>query len=334
MEHITRNTQEIIGIQHIEQLLETGVEPVVYWGTAPTGSIHIGYFVQMLKIADYVKAGCKVIILIADLHAFLDNMKTNLKLLEFRSQYYTRVITEMLAYLQVDMSKITFIKGTSFQLEPAYTMDMYKVTALTTLCDAKHAGAQVVKQVDNPKMNGLLYPILQALDEIYLNVNIVTGGVDQRKIMMFSKKFMPLIGYKRNRTHIMTPIVTGIRIKENVGEEKMSASIDSSKIDILDTAKNIRKKINKAYCLEGNIIDNSLLEITEKLIFPLITHLGIPFSTFSSYSDVVTAFETKQLHPGDFKRTIADILVSIIVPIQDKLNGEDFKNLVKNAYAC
>jgi tyrosyl-tRNA synthetase len=66
------------------------------------------------------------------------------------------------------------------------------------------AGAEVVKQVAifkenvvivyltilfskvaNPLMSSLLYPILQALDEEYLGVDIQFGGVDQRKIFMF-----------------------------------------------------------------------------------------------------------------------------------------------------
>ena len=47
----------------------------LYWGTATTGKPHVAYFVPMSKIADFLMAGCKVTILFADLHAYLDNMK-------------------------------------------------------------------------------------------------------------------------------------------------------------------------------------------------------------------------------------------------------------------
>ena len=50
----------------------------LYWGTACTSKIHIGYFVLMMKIVDYINAGCDMTILIADLHAFLDNLKSSL----------------------------------------------------------------------------------------------------------------------------------------------------------------------------------------------------------------------------------------------------------------
>ena len=39
-------------------------------------------------------------------------------------------------------------------------------------------------QVKNPCMSNLMYPILQALDEEYLGVDIQFGGIDQRKIFM------------------------------------------------------------------------------------------------------------------------------------------------------
>ena len=60
----------------------------LYWGTATTGKPHIGYFVPMVKIADFLHAGCEVTILFADLHAYLDNMKAPWELLELRVKYY------------------------------------------------------------------------------------------------------------------------------------------------------------------------------------------------------------------------------------------------------
>lgn len=58
--------------------------------------------------------------------------------------------------------------------------------------DARKAGAEVVKQVSNPLVSGLLYPLLQALDEVYLKVDAQFGGVDQRKIFMLAEKVSSL----------------------------------------------------------------------------------------------------------------------------------------------
>ena len=71
--------------------------------------------------------------------------------------------------------------------------------------DAKKAGAEVVKQVANPLLSGLLYPGLQALDEEYLKVDAQFGGIDQRKIFTFAEKYLPALGYEK-RIHLMNPM--------------------------------------------------------------------------------------------------------------------------------
>ena len=104
-ELITRNLQEVIGEPEIIKKILT-VRPLkIYSGTAPTGKPHIGYFVQFLKIADYLKAGCAVKILLADIHAYLDNMKSTLKQLDARTEYYTILIQTVLeSCLDIDIS--------------------------------------------------------------------------------------------------------------------------------------------------------------------------------------------------------------------------------------
>ena len=48
-----------------------------------------------------------------------------------------------------------------FFLHREYTLDVYRLSSLVTEHDAKKAGAEVVKQVGNPLLSGLLYPGLQ-----------------------------------------------------------------------------------------------------------------------------------------------------------------------------
>ena len=84
-------------------------------------------------------------------------------------------------------------------------MDLYRLSSVVTEHDAKKAGAEVVKQVANPLLSGLLYPNLQALDEEYLKVDAQFGGVDQRKIFTFSEKYLPALGYEK-RIHLMNPM--------------------------------------------------------------------------------------------------------------------------------
>ena len=142
---IVRNLQEYLGEDRMEDVLKTR-DLKVYWGTATTGKPHIGYFVPMSKIADFLAAGCEVTILFADLHAYLDNMKAPWELLKHRTEYYEQVISGMLESIGVPLDKLKFVRGTEYQLTKEYTLDVYRLASLVTQHDAKKAGAEVVKQ--------------------------------------------------------------------------------------------------------------------------------------------------------------------------------------------
>lgn len=112
---ITRNLAEWLGDEKLKSILKKR-DLKLYWGTATTGKPHIGYFVPMSKIADFLRAQTEVIILFADLHAYLDNMKAPWELLELRTQYYEAIIKSILKSIDVPLDKLKFVKGTDFQL--------------------------------------------------------------------------------------------------------------------------------------------------------------------------------------------------------------------------
>ena len=52
-ELIKRNTDEIISESELKNLLKKKKKPVIYWGTAPTGRPHVGYFIPGIKIPQW-----------------------------------------------------------------------------------------------------------------------------------------------------------------------------------------------------------------------------------------------------------------------------------------
>ena len=224
LELIKENLAEIIGEKELDEKILSGNTLKVYWGTSPTGKPHIGYFLPLIKISQLVKAGCEVTILFADLHAYLDSMKSSWELLELRTQYYENIIKQVLLVLGTDLTKIKFIKGTDYQLDSKYTIDVYKFMSKITIDSAQKGGAEVVKQSDNPLLSGLVYPLLQILDEIYLGTDAELGGQDQRKIFMMSRDHIHKIGYKPI-IHLMNPMIPSITSKitaENENENQES----------------------------------------------------------------------------------------------------------------
>lgn len=332
---ITRNLQEVLGEDELLEIL-TKRDLKVYFGTATTGRPHIGYFVPAMKIADFLDAGCEVTILLADLHAYLDNMKAPWGLLAKRTEYYEHIMKWLLKSIAVDIKKLRFVKGTDVQLSREYTLDVYKLSSIVGVHDAKKAGAEVVKQVENPKLGGLLYPLLQALDEEYLGVDAQFGGVDQRKIFVFAGEVMPKIGYKK-RIHLMNPMMPGL------SGGKMSSSEPESKIDLLDSEEDIRKKFAKAYCPAGQVEGNGVLALARVVMFPLLERKGKRLAVnrpekfggraeFSCYDELEKAYVNGNLHPMDLKAAMAEELAATLKPVREHFATPEMQALIKEAY--
>jgi len=215
----------------------------------------------MLKIASFLRAGCRVKILLADIHGFLDNLKAPIELVKYRAEYYKFVITNLLQAIGVSIDKLEFVLGSTYQLTAEYQMDLLRLCTIVTMHDAKKAGAEVVKQVENATLSGLIYPLMQALDEQYLDVDAQFGGVDQRKIFTLAKEVLPKLGYKE-RAHFMNPMVPGL------AGGKMSASDPDSKIDVLETAEGISKKLKKAYAVPKEVEGNGIMSFVEYVLLP------------------------------------------------------------------
>lgn len=327
---IARNLQEIIEEDRLKAILrERNLK--IYWGTATTGKPHIAYFLPIMKIRDFVLAECEVKVLLADIHAFLDNLKAPVDLINLRAEYYEKMIRAMLQSLDVDISRVKFVRGSSYQKSENYVMDLYRLSTLTSERDAKKAGSQVVKQVDNTVLSSLIYPCMQALDEEYLGVDAQFGGVDQRKIFTYAMKHLPMLGYEK-RIHLMNPMIGGLN------SEKMSSSDIFSKIEILEKPNSIRKKIKKCYCAEGDTT-TGLFQLIKLVVFPVcnIRNLKVDvlcqdglFREYRSYEDLERDFGSRLIHPGDLKSSVVEILEKIIKPVREAME-EDIV-LVNKAY--
>jgi len=346
---LKRNTQEIITEEELLDLLKKKKQPVVYLGWSITGRPHIGYYIPVLKLADFLNAGFKVKLLLADLHGALDN--TPWDVLEKRYKVYASTIPLMFKSIGVEIknfeiarskasempkdSLLSIVKGSDFQLKKEYVMDLLKLSTITSINDAKRAASEVVKFGDNPKLSGLIYPLMQSLDEQYLDVDVQYGGLDQRKILMFARENLPKLGYRR-RVEFMTPLIPGL-----IGK-KMSASDPRSKVDLLDDEKTVINKLKGAYCEEGIVEDNGVLAFLKNVILTLKQDRKEKFVVerpekyggnlvFSNYEEVEKAYIDKELHPLDLKNAVAKEL-NLLLEVFRK-NKEELEKIAKEGYS-
>ena len=332
-ELIKRHTHEILKEDQLKTLLNEKDEPIVYLGVSITGRPHVGYYLWVLKMSDFIKAGFKVKILLADLHGALDN--TPWDLLAKRYDYYSEIITGMFESVNADINKIEFVKGSSFQLSEAYIMDLFKLSSIVSVHDSNKAASDVVKMGDNPKLSGLIYPLMQALDEVHLEADVQYGGKDQRKIMVLARENLTKLGYKP-RVEVMTPLIPGL-----TASGKMSSSDPNSKIDLLDNKKAITKKMNKAFCPEKQVEDNGVLAFTKYVAFVNLENKGESFVIdrpekfggkleFNSYDELEEAYAKGELHPMDLKLGLVDEIDKLLDVLRNKM--ADKEELIKEAY--
>ena len=333
LELIKRNTEEIVTEEELLILLKKKKKPVIYLGTSVTGRPHIAYFLWIHKLADFLKAGFKVKLLLADLHGALDN--TPWDVLEARYNYYKKLMPLMFKSVGADVKNFEIVKGSDFQLKKEYILDVLKMSTFTTVRDCNKAASEVVKFGDNPKLSGLIYPIMQSLDEVYLKVDVQYGGLDQRKILMFARENLPKMGYER-RVEIMTPIIPGL-----VEGGKMSSSVEGSKIDVLDDEKTVNEKIKRAYCKEGEIDGNGVLAFlknvimvikednNEKLVIERDEKFGGDLK-FKNYEELEKTFVKKELHPLDLKNCLAKEVNKLLTTVRK--SKKELEILSKKAY--
>jgi len=328
---VKRNTVEIIGEEELKKLLKEKKSPSVYIGTAPTGRPHVGYFIWGLKVADLLEAGFKVKILLADMHAALDNTPWNI--LDERYKYYERIIPLMIQAIGAGIKNLEFVKGSSFELTRDYIFDVLKMSSFTSIRDANKAASDVVKMGKNPKLSGLIYPIMQALDEQYLGVDAQLGGTDQRKIFVLARENHLKMGYKP-RIEIMFPLLPGL-----IGE-KMSASDERSKIDLLDDEKTIKNKLKNAEMIAGDS-NNGVMIFLEHVIMTIKKDKREKFLVkrdkkyggnleYETYEEIKKDFIKKKLHPLDLKNAVAKEISELLKPIHK--HKKELEKLAKKSW--
>ncbi|KAL2821498.1 tRNA synthetases class I-domain-containing protein [Aspergillus granulosus] len=336
---ITSNLHEIICGDIIEKILP--VRPLkIYWGTATTGRPHAAYFLPAIKVAQFLQAGCKVKILLADLHGFLDADKAPEGVLELRAQYYERVIRALLVSVGVDISNLEFVRGSSYQLSPKFSRDLLKLSKKVSVHDAVKASSEIVKSMGEPVMADGIYPMMQLLDEEYLDVDAEFGGLDQRKTFALAHDAMGKLGFE-TRAHLMNPMVPGLT------GGKMSSSDPKSKIDLIDDAATIHKKISKAFCAPREVEGNGVLAFIRYVLLPYSElrsvdgRPSIPVmlkeetkeTVFKSWEEITSAYEQDRLTPQLAKRIVEEGLISLIEPIRQQFEAdEEWQRITREAY--
>ena len=315
---ITRNAEEVVTEEEVRDLADDPDGKRVYVGYEPSGVLHIGHMLTANKLIDLQDAGMEVVILLADVHAYLNGKGT----FEEIEQTAEKMRKQFLAY-GLDEDRTEFVYGSDYQLDEDYALDLHKLELDTTLNRAQRAMAEI-QGGETAKVSHVVYPLMQALDIEYLDLDLAVGGMDQRKVHMLMREELPEIGYDA-RPVLHTPILADL----GTGEGKMSSSSGVT-ISMEDGTEDIEEKVNSAFCPptrdpEGDL-ENPVLEIFQYHVFPRFETVVVERPEkyggnleYDDYERLADDLESGELHPADAKSALANYLDELVAPGREKL---------------
>jgi tyrosyl-tRNA synthetase len=303
----TRNTVEIITDEELRSLL-TREKKKVYAGYEPSGEIHLGHLVTVNKLIDLKDAGFQVVVLLADLHAFL-NRKGTMEQVRQLAEYNRR------CFEGLGLRDVEYVLGSDLQLSSDYQLMVLRLSQQITLNRAKRSMDEVGRNMEAPTVSQMIYPIMQMVDIASLNVDAAVGGIDQRKIHMLAREYLATVNYPAP-VCIHTPILNGLDGK------KMSSS-SGNYISVADTLEDIERKCQKAFC-PPECEENPVLQILQYHIFPragtVIIKRPAKFGgdrEFDTYPELEEAYRKGEIHPLDLKKAVGSSLGEILSCVRD-----------------
>ena len=335
---LTRNCTEVVKEDEARALFEKEGQLTSYWGVEPSGLLHIGQgLIVAQKLKDLAELDFKVIVFLADWHAFVnDKLGGELDNIKVSGDY----LIDCLKGLGADHPNIIFRYGNELVDDGKYWEKVIRVSKASTIARIKRAMSIMGRKEDEADGDAskLIYPAMQVADIFHMDIDLAIGGMDQRHAHMLARDVADKLGEKKP-VALHWALLMGLQGggRMDAAEGKMSKSNPNSCIFIHDTPKAIKKKMNKAFCPEGDIESNPVLDHARLIVFPILGSMTINRPEkyggdlhFDTYEDLVKAYEGG-LHPMDLKNGVADSIIKILEPAREYLDkhSENFEALKK-----
>jgi tyrosyl-tRNA synthetase len=308
---------------------------IAYDGFEPSGRIHIAQgLLRALNINKLITAitphtNFKFIMLIADWHAAAnEKFGGDLDVIKKVGDYFV----EIWKACGLDLNHVEFRYASELVKDPTYWELVLKTSMNASLNRVKRC-TQIMGRDEsyNLKSSQILYPLMQTADIFYMDVDICQLGLDQRKVNMLAREVASNLG-KRKPASIHHHMLMGLKKppSSELGEidqkvaRKMSKSDPDSAIFMMDSAKDVKRKIQKAYCPPNTIHENPIMEYCEYIIFEKfdIFQISRPEKyggdvEYGSYGEIAAAYENGSLSPVDLKNGVIEYLNKLLQPIRD-----------------
>ena len=294
-------------------------------GIQPSGQMTLGNFLGAIKNFVYLQENfeeeCNIFVFIADLHSItVPQDPTTL-----RKNIRSLAAVYLACGLNPEKTSLFIQSEVKEHAEMGYLLQT--ITYLGELERMTQYKDKKEKQVSGVSSALLTYPVLMAGDILLYNADYVPVGEDQKQHLELSRNLAERFNNRFSPTfNVPEPLIfkQGAKIMSLQNPlKKMSKSDPDQKacIFLLDEENVIRKKIASAVTdSEGSIIYDPINK-------PGVSNLLTIMSCCSgkAIEEIVNEYNGKGY--GEFKKAVADSVVNILKPIQDK-----YKEYINSPY--
>jgi len=333
--------EEIIKEDDLDALFDKDKQLIAYDGFEPSGRIHIAQgILRAINVNKLTKAGVKFKMLVADWHAWANNkLGGDLEKIKTTGRY----MIEVWKACGMDLDNVEFVWASDLVKDDNYWMTVMKVARASTLNRVIRCGQIMGRsEKDVLQASQILYPCMQAADIFYLEADICQLGLDQRKVNMLAREIGQKLGYWKPviiSHHMLMGLLEPPKDVTDAVEMaiamKMSKSKPDSAVFMTDPEDEVNRKIRKAYCPEGIVKENPILEYCRYILFERFDKFIVERPEkwggnleYSSYEQLESDFAEKKLHPADLKQAVARYINELLKPIRDHFeNNPEAKKL-------
>ncbi len=334
-------TEEVITREELKTLIVTKEHPVHYQGFEISGHLHLGtLIVSGSKINDLIQAGLKCHVFLADWHSMLNRkLGGDWEKIKKAAKYYEEAF-------KLFCPGVKIVNGSElYHNNDGYWKDVVRLSLKISMARITRC-LTIMGRSENDKLDfaQYLYPPMQAVDIKHIGADIPHGGLDQRKIHVLAREEFSRLGWENPvalHHHLLMGLAQPEKLSdskdkaEQVAAMKMSKSKPWTAVFIHDSEKEIKDKLNRAWCPEKQVEMNPVLEIARYIIFRERNILKIERPAkfggaidFHNYAELEKAFAEGKLHPADLKNAVAEELNKIIEPIRKHFEKPSNKKLL------
>ena len=318
--------EEIVKDEELRNLFERNEMPICYDGFEPSGRMHIAQgLLRAINVNRLTKAGCVFVFWIADWFAQMNNkMGGDIEKIHIVGRYFV----EIWRAAGMDLKNVKFLwcSDEINKNSNDYWQSVINVARANNIDRIKRC-CQIMgrKEGDALQASQIMYPCMQCTDIFFLKANITSLGMDQRKVNMLAREYSDDVKI----TH--KPIIVSHHMLKSLvkGVEKMSKSIPDSAIFMEDSAKEVERKIKKAYCPEKDVDDNPIFDYIKYLIIPRFGKFELKRpekyggdKVYNTYEEICEDYKKGDLNPGDVKPNVARLINEMIEPVRKHFEND------------